>query len=532
MALLTRVVVSALTLILLSAIFLDIHHRLTPSTKQSLLCLQLGPHLIQALSDPVVLLGTPLLILAVTLLLGRVYCAMLCPLGASMDLLIWIRKRTLGRSSLKLRHRSPGSTRWIFLLVGLGTLPLTALIFGFIEPYSLFGRVQSILFQPLLAEMNNLVYRGFGFRSPVVPVNHHTTSITVFLMTWFFFLLVVALAWFRGRLWCNSVCPIGTLLGLFARFALFRIRIDSGNCNHCSLCETVCRAQCIDHKRHLLDITRCTMCMDCTTVCRNQGIHLSTKLDRPLGKLEGSSSPSSTKAQAPLHRRSVLGMGASSLLLMTVGGKENQSEPSFANPASGPGKNPELDQNNRRASLPPGAVSLEHYTSRCTACQLCVSSCPNQILTPSTTELGWRGIMQPYMDFRKAFCSFECNTCSMVCPTGAILPQPLEQRRLIQTGVAHLYLKRCVVETHKTNCGACAEHCPTQAVHMVKHDGALTLPVLDSDLCIGCGACETICPVSPKKAIVIQGLLVHAEAKPPRDLGNKNVEREVQDFPF
>jgi ferredoxin len=191
-----------------------------------------------------------------------------------------------------------------------------------------------------------------------------------------------------------------------------------------------------------------------------------------------------------------------------------------------------LNQHNKPAVLPPGAISLAHFQSRCTACQLCVANCPDQVLRPSVTEHGLAGFLQPYQDFDVAFCSYNCSNCSQVCPTGAIRPVTVEERRLVRTGVANFFIDRCVVNVKGTSCGACSEHCPTQAVHMIPWKNGLTIPEVDPKLCVGCGGCEFICPVRPDKAIVVAGLSAHERADPVVR-GKTNTVREIEEeFPF
>ena len=187
---------------------------------------------------------------------------------------------------------------------------------------------------------------------------------------------------------------------------------------------------------------------------------------------------------------------------------------------------------------PPGSLSLEHFTGNCTACSLCVSACPTQVLQPSFLEYGFIGMLQPRLDNSKGFCNYECTACMEVCPAGAILPQPLYDKKLIQIGKAKFIKENCVVETQGTDCGACAEHCPTKAVRMVeyshpKYPGKfLKIPEVTEEICIGCGACEYACPAKPWRSIYVESNEVHALAKKPAE---DKVEQEVseeEDFPF
>jgi ferredoxin len=118
----------------------------------------------------------------------------------------------------------------------------------------------------------------------------------------------------------------------------------------------------------------------------------------------------------------------------------------------------------------PGATSIGNFSDRCTACSLCVSACPKNVIQPSVLEYGLKGIMQPRMDFHKGFCNFECIICTEICPTGALMPLELEAKKLTQLGKAIFIRDNCIVHTEKTDCGACSEHCPTKAVKMIPYE--------------------------------------------------------------
>ncbi|NJM16650.1 MAG: 4Fe-4S dicluster domain-containing protein [Bacteroidales bacterium] len=179
---------------------------------------------------------------------------------------------------------------------------------------------------------------------------------------------------------------------------------------------------------------------------------------------------------------------------------------------------------------PPGSGSVKNFNNNCTSCHLCVSACPSGVLQPSVLQYGMAGINQPFMDYKANYCQYECVRCSEVCPTGAILKMGLQEKKTTQIGKVYLEWNNCVVNIENTACGSCSEHCPTQAVHMVEHNGKLTKPEIDPDLCIGCGACEYACPTKPYKAIYVNGNPVHLTAKIPEA---KALEVEMQDdFPF
>ena len=160
--------------------------------------------------------------------------------------------------------------------------------------------------------------------------------------------------------------------------------------------------------------------------------------------------------------------------------------------------------------VPPGALSARDFTQHCTACQLCVSVCPNEVLRPSTDLMK---LMQPEMSYERGYCRPECTKCSEVCPTGAIRPITIADKSAIQIGHAVWVKENCVPLTDGVECGNCARHCPTGAIQMVPSDPAddasPKIPVVNAERCIGCGACENLCPARPFSAIYVEGHEVH-----------------------
>ena len=161
---------------------------------------------------------------------------------------------------------------------------------------------------------------------------------------------------------------------------------------------------------------------------------------------------------------------------------------------------------------PPGALSLKHFAQHCTACQLCVSVCPNGVLRPSTDLSRF---MQPEMSFERGYCRPECNKCSQVCPTEAIVPVTVAEKSAIHIGHAVWIRKNCIPIVDGQECGNCARHCPTGAIMMIPSDSnnpeSLKIPIINEERCIGCGACENLCPARPFSAIYIEGHNVHHE---------------------
>ena len=152
------------------------------------------------------------------------------------------------------------------------------------------------------------------------------------------------------------------------------------------------------------------------------------------------------------------------------------------------------------------------------------------MLVPSYREFGLASVMQPYMNYHKGFCAYECIRCLEVCPTGALMPLTLEAKKLTQIGKAVFIKDNCIVNTEKTACGACAEACPTKAVHMIPFEERLVIPETKDEICIGCGHCENACPTTPYKAIFVNGNPVHQAAKKP--VNTQTDLKKPEEFPF
>lgn len=515
-----RITVGALVLGFCIIVFADVSGWLPPALIKSGLWFQFTPSLLASLQGLAWAAAGVFFILLLTLLFGRVYCAMLCPLGVLMDFSAWIGGRSGKQRKLPYRKGHTRLRTAVVVICAAGLLAGSALPLAFLDPYSLFGKITAATVRPVAGGANHLLSSTGLFPpaewSPVAPA---TFAVAMLIL-----LAVVLTAILRGRLWCNTLCPVGAVLGLFSRHALFRLGIDADACVACSMCERTCPSQCIDFKNTRIDHSRCVMCLSCVSSCRRNGIRLESKVKRAPSPIEpvaasAKSAAASTRTSMPGINRRMFLAGATAL-------------PGAAAVAAMTGDAPDGSTFKPRPVLPPGAGSLRHFQSRCTACHLCVTNCPEQVLRPSITAHGLAGFLQPYQDFNVSFCSYNCSNCSEVCPTGAIEAITVEERRTVRAGTAHFFEDLCVVKTEGTPCGACNEHCPTQAVHMVPYKDDLTIPVVDNDLCVGCGGCEFICPVRPHRAIVVDGLDVHERADPV-DRGKENTVREIEEeFPF
>ena len=379
-------------------------------------------------------------ILLVTFLFGRLYCSVICPMGIFQDIFIWFHKLIFGKKR-PYRYRKPQN--WLrYTVLALFVLLMVLGINGIatlVAPYSAYARMVANI-------------HGTGLV--------HWVAIATLCC-------VGVMSFMYGRLWCNTLCPVGTLLGLISKYSLFGIRIDPEKCVACGKCEKRCKANCINLESKIVDGSRCVMCFNCLGHCKQGAITISRDSRK-------------TRESSPVDdsRRKFLAVTAAVGAATALHAQEQKLDGGLA-------------------AIENKAISLKNFESRCTACQLCVSKCPEKVLRPST-ELS--SLMQPYMAFDQGYCRTACTRCSEVCPTGAIQHIDKEQKTAISIGHAVVLTDNCI------GCGACARHCPSAAILMV--DGK---PAVNESMCLGCGACEYYCPARPMTAIYVEGRERHIE---------------------
>ena len=512
-----RIVVSLIFLIATTFLLIDFYGYIPNLFKNDILYLQFVPSLLKFITILSISSAGFIIVLLLTLLFGRIYCSTICPLGILQDGVNFFAKKFRKKSGLEFLKEQK--------ILRLSLLVLTLLVFAFgssiilnfLDPYSLFGRITSNFFKPIMVGANNLVSKTLEMFKiySVYYYDIKTFNAIPFVVTGVFFVLVIVMAWMKGRLYCNTVCPVGTLLGYISKMSIFKIVISDENCLSCGLCSHECKSGCIDSDHKTVDMTRCVMCFDCLTACPTDGIMLSYSYKKKFNK-----SNSIELSKRNFFKKTLLYFLSATAISAQIQKKILVTKPSTKAIFK------------QSAVSPPGSISVERFNNICTACNLCVASCPSQVLQPSFLEYGFLGIMQPRMDNNSGFCNFECTICADVCPTGAILPISLEKKKSTQIGKAKFVKDNCVVNTQKTDCGACSEHCPTKAVHMVPFEGKLLIPETRDDYCIGCGACEFACPTFPYKSIYVDGNRTHQTAK--KNVEEKKLEKVnlKEDFPF
>ena len=439
-------------------------------------------------------------LIILTLLFGRLYCSIICPLGVMQDIISWF-----GRRSKKNRYSYSPEKRWLrysvlavfILCLVIGFAPVTTLL----APYSSYGRIVNSLFRPLYDLLiNGLAAIESNFDSYLFSdVEIWMRSVTTFVVALLTLGIIGVLAWRHGRTYCNTVCPVGTILSFFARFSLLRVQLDKSKCKNCSLCEKNCKAAAINYKAGTVDYSRCVTCGDCLDKCKHDALHyLPLNMVAKLRQRQAdSSSPDSSRRAFLTGAAVAVGTAAMAQAKIKVDGGLAEIEDKVAPHRETP-------------VLPPGSVSARNMQRHCTACQLCVSACPNNVLRPSSDPMR---LMQPEMSFERGYCRPECTHCSQVCPTAAIQPIRKDDKSFIHIGHAVWIEQNCIPVTNGDHCGACAKNCPEDAIQMVEHttaDGRIVLvPAIDKERCIGCGKCEHLCPARPFSAIYVEGNTTH-----------------------
>ncbi|MDD2438394.1 MAG: 4Fe-4S binding protein [Massilibacteroides sp.] len=517
----SRVFFAILFFLPVTLFFIDFRD-MFPDRVSALLEYQLVPALLGGFA------GILLFQFVLALLFGRIYCSVLCPAGILQDVIN--RLYCIGKKKKKGTRRFSYHSPMNVLRYGLLGVTILFALFGFtgllmlLDPYSNFGRIATNLFRPVTMWINNLaadfLMRVDNYSLYHVTVTTVTTAALIAALV-ALILFIVLVAW-RGRLFCNTLCPVGSLLGLISRYSLFRVSFDKNNCIQCGLCAQSCKAEAIDAKQMTVDTSRCVDCFNCIGSCSKNSLTYRFnpvwKRDRVVLPVELSVDSSATPH--PNGRRSFLAT------TVAIAGSVS-SVSTLANKIV-PIEDPKIEK--WPPVTPPGSLSLERFKDKCTACHLCVVQCPSHVLRPAGLEYGFDFLLRPHLAYIDSYCNYECTVCSDVCPTGAIRPLTKEEKITTQVGVAKFMIERCIVHTEKTDCGACSEHCPTQAVHMVPYEGTLTIPAVTEELCIGCGGCESICPVRPVRAIIVKSNIEHIFVEPPKE--EKVKEVQIDDFGF
>ncbi|MGM0599276.1 MAG: 4Fe-4S binding protein [Candidatus Rifleibacteriota bacterium] len=443
---------------------------------------------------------TVLTVILVTLLAGRLYCSFLCPFGLIQDFLARISFRD--KKNGLPRQKEFFKLHTIVALIIIFTAFAGFMTFlNLTEPFAVSGRIFTNLVQPATTRLSLWIAEFQSSVSWLNKVRANPTGPANFLAAVALTLILLLIVRKWGRIYCNTICPVGAILRLTSNFSLFKLEINQNDCISCQLCRKNCKAGCIDIDTGQLDFSRCVMCLNCVGICPTDAIKTSFVSER-IKRTDKNFSP---------QRRAVItgaALGAAAYLAPYIPVPRAEAEPVI---------------------LPPGASDMQRFSSKCISCHLCVSSCPSAIIVGTSSV--YSSLVKPQLNYTNGMCEQTCNICTEICPTGALKPVSLKEKETLKIAQVEYDKDLCVVKTDKKDCGACAEHCPTKAVRMVPYEQGLKIPEVDPAICVGCGGCEHICPVRPIRAVVVKPILKQKHIELPESEPLKPEESE-EEFPF
>jgi polyferredoxin len=446
-----------------------------------------------------------LLVLALTLALGRVFCGHICPLGGTLDLARFLGKRILPPAQAVQNAAAPKAAKpgpnpqrikYLFLALMLGAALLGVNLAFWGSPLALVTRLYALLIHPLLLlaaeaglKLARLLAAGINPDWPgYISVTPRHFDGLYFLL--FFFGILFILERFKPRFWCRCLCPAGALLGLLSPRPLWRRSVQG--CTHCGLCAGACPGAAITPDGEKTDHSACLTCQGCVRLC--PGGHARFTLQSLRREMTGDAA--APPAALPGRRAFAALTGAGMLLAGAryVGGSSL---------ALLSGRGPLPAHNLIR---PPGALPEEDFLIRCLRCGQCMKVCPSNGLQPVTSlAAGVEGLFSPTLVPRHGPCEPDCHACGRVCPSFAIRGLPLQEKQWAKIGTAVILPQRCLAWAEGRSCVVCQEVCPYGAVRLMRREGGVPAPALRPERCFGCGYCERHCPVR-LPAIIVEPL--------------------------
>jgi MauM/NapG family ferredoxin protein len=431
--------------------------------------------------------------IAVTVVLGRVFCGWFCPLGAVHQFFSWAFKKTKFLRP-KVVSDKPLAAKYYVLIFGIIAAIFGLNLFGYLDPFAFLHRSFAVGVFPsatvgTTAALGFLYTLKLGFiADPLMQFIQNLTLNGVFrqgFLIGLVFFGAMALNMWRERYWCRYVCPLGALLGFFSLANVVKPKVDENKCIKCNLCTLQCETQAEPWPEEEWKKTECIYCMTCGAVCPTAAITF------PAAARVARKQPSVSLKRRQAILASIGALAALPLFRLT----------------------PAASRTNAKLIRPPGALPEKDFLAKCIKCGECMKACPNNALQPALSEGGPEAVWTPVLVPRIGYCEYYCSLCTQVCPTGAIKELKIEDKVKVKIGSAWINKNRCLPYALGRPCIVCEEHCPTspKAIKFVMvetklPDGTVATqkaPVIDLDLCIGCGICENKCPVVDDPAIYV-----------------------------
>lgn len=452
---------------------------------------------------------------AITVVFGRVFCGWICPFGTLHHFFAWLfpnsRSGTGGIRRVKANMTHPYQNAKYYLL---GAFLVAAVcgsaIGGLFDPICICVRAIGLAVLPAISYVSgrgldhvsqtnlHVLQQGSDAARDALVATVLQPRQYFFHQTWviggLLFAVLLANRWIP-RFWCRALCPLGATLGLIARNALFGMEKDHSKCTDCNLCLVDCQGADSPQGGVKWKQDECHMCLNCETACPEDVIKFSFLPNRR----------SATTAQAGLDRRKVIVAAATGAAVLPLARTSDTLDSNYYD----------------RLIRPPGSVPERDFMERCIRCAECMKVCPNNALHPAFLESGLEGFWTPILIPRIGYCEPTCVLCGQVCPTGAIqkinedqkLGNPVRHVEPIKIGTAFYDQGRCLPWAMATPCIVCEEFCPTspkaiwvEEIDVPDRNGHMVhvqRPHVDPQLCIGCGACEKVCPVQDRPAVYV-----------------------------
>jgi polyferredoxin len=463
------------------------------------------------------------ILVAMTFVLGRFFCSWVCPLGTTLD--FWdriLRRKRRGDSRQRIdrtgRLRNFKYYVLAFFLVAalfsiqaawlMDPLPIATRSYGVaIYPYATY--LAKAVLGPLWAVpgINRVSEPIYAFLKDHVffpnPDLGYQTITALHHMTFLVFAAILAFSLLTPRFWCRYLCPLGALLGLISKASVLRWKVNKEKCTECNLCVRECKAAAIRDRAAGYFAEECVECMNCIDVCPENAVSF------------GLASPAKSRGEDKQTARRGLDLSRRRLLQASI--LAGVTVPFLKLKVTDRDPNPWLVR-------PPGSLPEEEFLDRCIRCGECMKVCPTNALHPSLFQAGLEGIGTPMLVASLGYCDYECNACSQVCPTGAIRPVPLAEKKQLKIGTAYFNKNKCYPWNENLDCLVCEEHCPTPEksikfwdveVYEQETNRLITVkrPYVVTETCIGCGICETKCPLrdEPGVRVTARGEARHAE---------------------
>ncbi|MBC8431792.1 MAG: 4Fe-4S binding protein [Desulfobacterales bacterium] len=457
--------------------------------------------------------GWALGVLCVTLFFGRIFCGFICPFGTIHHLIGTIKPALKGHRMVEANIKKPDQRFKYFLLITLLLAALLGLnLSGLLDPISFLFRSLALAVFPglgigikelfdLMAQSDLKALNFFSYGAEIVVSPIFGYGYKSYQSGWLIgglFLLIILINRIRPRFWCRTLCPLGALLGVFARYSFLRLEKDVEKCTDCKLCLKNCQGAASPIPGEQWETSECLFCFNCFNACPEDAI--SFEFRWPL-----------VKNKAPdMGRRAVLGGLTAGVALPFLGRLDGQIH----------------KVSDSRLIRPPGSIPENDFLTLCQRCGLCMKACPTNVINPALTEAGMAGFWTPSLIMIQGYCEYTCTLCGSVCPTKAIRRISVKEKieAPVRIGSAYIVRGRCLPWSGNGPCIVCEEHCPTSPKAIRLYEGWMPgpdgkyidvkLPYVNLKECVGCGICEYKCPVKGRPAIRI---IAAGESRSPRN---------------